>query len=380
MSLVLKLKKRGAATPAAPLSGESVPSVLPPLEPAGSEMPTLPPGAPMVPYTPPDDSHLVPCQQCGSPNGLSASSCWNCEANLLPRGPFRRGRSPWPATTTPQPRSKGRWVASTTGSTVPPGSGLSAVSAPPRLDERLPMPPAAVIGESSRTDLAVTAVQAQRPAPEPAPEPAKMLAPGERPRTWKTEASILLVAGVVVGAFFYFDTSPSPAGAGKSSGSVATPVAITPANTQPAPAALAAPVPAAAVTNAPPAAAPTRNDALRALAVEPITPAATPPRQTAAAAPIDAVTQHSAPPPPATVALKATKAPRTAKARGAARASNGETPHAVAADEPAPILRATPRAIPQDTPQPPAPVRAACTRTVAALGLCTAASTTQPKE
>ena len=207
-----------------------------------------------------------------------------------------------------------------------------------------------------------------------------MLAPGERPRTWKTEASILLVAGVVVGAFFYFDGSTPPAGAGKSSGSVTAPVAATPANTQPAPAALAGTVPAAAVLNAPPAAAPTRNDALRALAVEPIAPAATPPRQpvaaAAAAAPIDAVTRHSATPPPATVAMKATKAPRTAKARGTARASNGETPHAVAADEPAPILRAAPQAI----PQPPAPVRAACTPTVAALGLCTAASTTQPKE
>ena len=376
MSLVLKLKKRSAASQAAPLAGESVPSVLPPLEPAGSEMPTL---APVVPF---DDSHLVPCQQCGSPNGLSASSCWNCEANLLPRGPFRRGRSPWPATPTPQPRSKGRWVASTTGSTVPPGSGLSAVPAPPRLDERLPMPPAAVIGEHSKTQLAV---QAERPAPEPEPEPAPMLAPGERPRTWKTEASILLVAGVAVGAFFYFNTSAPPDGAGKSTGSVATtPVATTPVNTQPAPAALAGTVPAAAVLNAPPTAAPTRNDALRALAVEPITPAAAPPRQTAAAAaaaaPIDAVARHSAPQPPATVALKATKAPRAVKARGAARASNGETPHGVAADRPAPILQAAPQAIPQAIPQPPAPVRAACTPTVAALGLCTAASTTQPKE
>ena len=376
MSLVLKLKKRGAASQAAPLAGESVPSVLPPLEPAGSEMPTLAPGAPMVPFTPPDDSHLVPCQQCGSPNGLSASSCWNCEANLLPRGPFRRGRSPWPATPTPEPRSKGRWVESTTGSTVPPGSGLSAVPAPPRLDERLPMPPSAVPGESSKTQLAV---QAERPAPEP--EPAPMLAPGERPRTWKTEASILLVAGIAVGAFFYFDASPPLPGAGKSTGSVAPPVATTPANDQPAPATLAGTVPTAAVLNAPPTATPTRTDALRALAVEPITPAAAPTRQTAAAAaaaaPIDAVARHTAPPPPATVALKATKAPRVAKTRGTARASNEETPPSMATpDRLAPISQAIPQAI----PQPPAPVRAACTPTVAALGLCTAASTTQPKE
>ena len=28
------------------------------------------------------DSHLWPCPQCGSANGLNAHACWNCEAEL----------------------------------------------------------------------------------------------------------------------------------------------------------------------------------------------------------------------------------------------------------------------------------------------------------
>ena len=30
------------------------------------------------------DSHLWPCPQCGSANGLNAHACWNCDAALPP--------------------------------------------------------------------------------------------------------------------------------------------------------------------------------------------------------------------------------------------------------------------------------------------------------
>ena len=323
MSLVLRLKKGGAALQAAPLAGESAPGVLPQPDPAGSDL---------AAFTPPDTSHLAPCPQCGSPNGLSASACWNCEANLLPRGPFRRGRAPWPATTLPI---------------------QSAAPAP----DPAPAPVAAPAPVDHQPELSTVAA------------PALMPAAGGWRRTWQAGASILVVAGFAVGAYLYFPASPPPAGAVKSSGVVDKPPAI-PAAARPAPAAPADPI---GVANAPPAADATRSAALRALAVEPETPAAAQARQAALAAtpPADVpavpavATRHSAPQPAAAPPLKVARA---GKARGTPRASSAAPPPALPTpDRPAPVSQA------------PLPVRAACTPTVAALGLCAPAST-QTKE
>jgi hypothetical protein len=291
MSLVLRLKTGDAALQAAPLAGETTPGVLPPPEPALLDWASLTPPA--------DDSHLTPCPQCGLPNGLSASSCWNCEADLLPHESLRRRRAPRPAV-----------LASVR---VP-------ADAPAHADESLPVLTSAVQGNDRMVDLLMAAV----PAPVPAP------AAGGRRRMWKIGAAILVMAVVAVGAFLYFEApAPAPAVAVKSGGFVDT--------LEPAPLVTARPAPTAPPANVgagsvPPAVAEART----------------------------AATQ-----PAAIAALKVTPVGRP---RSTSRTPNVAT---------APALPTPERSEPSW--QAPPPVRAACTPTVAALGLC-AAPPTQSKE
>lgn len=204
MSVVLRLEP-DAALQAAPLAGDAVPGVLPP-EPALLDWASL---------TPVADSHLVPCPQCGLPNGLSAASCWNCEAALLPLERLRRGRAPWLAT-----------------------------PAAAHADESLPVLTSAVQGADPTGAVSMAAV--------PLSAPLRVPAVGGRRRTWEMGALLLVVAaGVAVGAFLYLDT-PAPASTATSRGFVD------------------AMEPAAAT---PPAIAEIRTAALRALAVESAAPA-----------------------------------------------------------------------------------------------------------
>ena len=310
MSLVFKLETGEPALQAAPLAGEPAPaSDLPPPEPALLDWATL---------TPPVDSHLAPCPHCGSPNGVSASSCWSCEASLLPLRQSRRGRAPWLAATTP-------------------------THAPDPADESLPVLTSAVEDNSPTAQHGMTSFPTSAPASAPVPG-----AVG-RGHAWQTGASILIVAAVAVGALVYFETpAPAPPRVVKGGGFIVdTPETAALMNHRPAP---TAPADLVGAGNAPPGVAEARPDALRALAVEPGNPPA-------------ARAQPSAAP-------AASKAAYAGKAR--------RTPRQ--ADEP------TPPAVPmRDRPEPswqaPPPVRAACTPTVAALGLCTAPSTpTQTKE
>ena len=198
--------------------------------------------------------------------------------------------------------------------------------APAHADESLPVLTSAVLGNDPRA-----AVPASAPVP----------AAGGHRHTWEIGASILVVAVVAVGAFVYFDTPAPPSAAKSGGGFVDAPEPAVLTNARPAP---TAPADVVGVGNAPPAVAETR---------------------TAATAPIDVAIRRSVTQPAAAAAVKATQA---GKARGTPRAPNVATALAVPRpDRPEPSWQA------------PAPVRAACTPTVAALGLC-AAPPTQSKE
>jgi hypothetical protein len=311
MSLVLKLKTGDAALQAAPLAGETMPGVLPPPEPALLDWATL---------TPTEDSHLAPCPHCGLPNGLSASTCWNCEADLLPLERLRRGRPP-----------------------------RLAAPAPDAADESLPVLTSAVERNDLVAELSIAAGLASTPVP----------AADRRRPSRLIGASILVVAAVAVAAFVYLE-GPAPPGAAKSGGFVDPPEPAALMSERPPATPLAD---AAGAGNAPPAVAETPVAALRAPAVDPTPPAAEQarPSAAAAAAPIDVATRRSPTQPTATAALKAAHA---GKARHALHPSNETTELAV----PRPNR-------PEPAWQAPAPVRAACTPTVAALGLCTAPPT-----
>lgn len=210
-----------------PPAGEPTSSTLPPPEPALLDWARLTP--------PSDDSHLAPCPHCGLPNGLSAASCWNCEADLLQLEPFRRRRAPRPA-------------------------ALAPAHAPARDDESLPVLASAVEDSGPTAELPVAA---------------------RRHRPWRIGAPILVVAVLTVAAFVYVD-APAPADAPKSGGGVVGVVAPAPA------------VP----TDTRPVAGETRDAALRALAVEPDTATAAPaPPQpaspTLAPAPVEVAIQRS---------------------------------------------------------------------------------------
>lgn len=320
MSLVLRLKKGDAASHAAPLADETVPEVLPPPEPALLDWATLTPAA---------DSHLVPCPHCGAPNGLSASSCWSCEANLLPLESIGRRRAP-------------------------PTAALVPTHVPADADESLPVLTLAVKGNDATAERAMTAVPAPAPAPAPAPMPPPA-ADGNR-HAGVIGASVLVVAVAAMAAALYFDT-PAPAGAAKSGGFITPPEPAALATARPAPTPPAPPADVVGVVNPPPAAAEaSRTAALRALAVEPDAATAV---QTPPPAAIDLAPDHSAAPPAAPAASRTGPA---GKVRSTSRPANSAAAFA-------PPKRDRPD--PSPTWQSPAPVRAACTATVAALGLCT---------
>lgn len=303
MSVVLRLKTAGAALQQeAPVVGETAPDVLPSPEPALLDWAALTPGA---------DSHLVPCPQCGLPNGLSASTCWNCEADL-PLEPFRRRRALQPA--------------------------LASTHVPADADDSLPVLTAAAGGRAALTEPSMAAVPTSAPLAAPA-------SAGRR-HAWGAGASMLVIAVAAVGAVVYFDT-PAPSrtsNASKGGGFIDPPQPAALTTARPAPTAPAAPSGLAGTVDAPPVGPETRTAALRALAVEPEAPAA------AAQAPPSAA-------PAAAPALKATQA---GKLRSTSRPAN------VAA---APALPKPDRPDPSPAWQAPASARP-CTPTVATLGLC----------
>jgi hypothetical protein len=228
MSLVIKLKTGDMALRAVPPAGEPTSDTLPPPEPALLDWAVLTP--------PSDDSHLAPCPRCGLPNGLSAASCWSCEANLLQLEPFRRRRSPRPA-------------------------ALASAHAPARDDESLPVLASAVEDNQPTAELPVAA---------------------RRRHPWQTGVPILGVAVLAIAAFVFFD-APAPADAPKSGGGVVIDVPAPPAP--------------AVLTGTRPVPGETRDAALRALAVEPDTAtpaqAAQPAAPTLAPAPVEAAVQRS---------------------------------------------------------------------------------------
>src|SRR5438876_3785253 len=138
MSLVLRLKTGDAAPQqqAAPLASETLTGVvMPPPEPElALEWASLTPAA---------GSHLAPCPRCGSPNGLSALTCWHCEATLSPHESFQRWLAPWPA-------------------------APALIDVPPRLpayvDEALPVATSAQTGLDPMADRSIAAVSASEPA------------------------------------------------------------------------------------------------------------------------------------------------------------------------------------------------------------------------
>lgn len=336
MSVALRLNTgEEAASQAAPLADETMPGVLLPPDPALLDWASLLPAA---------DSHLAPCPQCGLPNGLSASSCWSCEAKLLPLKSSRRRLAPRPSLLAP--------------THVPADA---PVHAPIHADESLPVLTSAVEGNHPMAERSMTAVHAW------APVPVQVSAANARRNTWQTGASILVVAGIAVGALLYLEfpaSAPAPIRSVRSGGVVYAPEPAPLTNARSAPAELADDV---GVGNAPTAADEPRAAALRALALEPDTPTVerTPQSAAPATAPIDVAIPRSATQPAATSTLKASHA---GKARGTSRALHVATAPAVPKpDRPDPSWQA------------PAPVRAACTPTVAALGLC-AAPPTQSKE
>ncbi len=303
--------------------------------------------------TPGTDSHLAPCPQCGSPNGLSASTCWSCEARLLPIKSSRRRLAPRPSILVP-----------TDAPTDPPAHAPTRAStgaptgAPVHADESFPVLTSAVEGNRPTAEGSMAAVQPWGPAPAPIP----------RRNTWQTGASIFTVAALAVGALLYLEfpaSPPAPARAVKSGGMVYAPEPSPFTDARPTSAELANDV---GVGNASPAADESRTAGLRALAVgpDPSTLEQAPRSAAPETAPIDQATPRGATQPAATAASRAAHA---GKARGTSR-----TPQA-----------ATALAVPKpDRPdlswQAPPPVRAACTPTVAALGLCASPPPTQSKE
>lgn len=319
MSVVLRLKTGDTALQqAAPVVGEAAPDALPPPEPALLDWATLTPAA---------DSHLVPCPQCGAPNGLSASSCWSCEANLLPLESIRRRRAP-------------------------PTAALVPTHVPADADESLPVLTMALKGNDPTTERSMSTV----PAPAPAAAPAPMPLPAADRRRYTAEiigGSVVVVAVAAIAAALYFD-SPAPVGAAKSGGFISEPAALATARPTPSP-----PADSVGVGSAPPAVAETsRTAALQALAVEPGAPAAV---QSPPAAAIDLAIAPSATPRVAPAASKA--APAAGRSRSTSRSANVGT-----------ALSLPKRDRPDPSPaspnwQAPAPVKA-CSPTVATLGLC----------
>ncbi len=230
MSVVLRLKTGDTALQHA--ADETTPDVLPPPEPALLDWATLTPAA---------DSHLVPCPHCGAPNGLSASSCWSCEAGLLPLESIRRRRAP-------------------------PTAALVPTHVPADADESLPVLTLAVKGNDPTIERSVSAI--------PAPAPAPMPLPAADRRRYTAEViggSVVVVAIAAMAAALYFDT-PAPVGAPKSGGFISPPEPAALATARPAP---IPPADSVSVGSAPPAVAETPpTTALHALAVEPGAPSA----------------------------------------------------------------------------------------------------------
>ena len=301
MSLVLRLKTADAASRAAPLAGETVPEVLPPPQPALLDWATLTPAA---------DSHLAPCPHCGAPNGLSASSCWNCEEALAPRDPL------WQGATSPQ------------AALVPQHASADA-------DASFPVLTLAVKANDAPTEHP----RAAAPTPTPVPEPAA----GERRYTGVIGVSIFVLAVAAMAAALYFD-APQPRDAAKSGGFISPPEPAALATAPPAP---APPARLPDTAGVPPAAVKMpRTDALRALAVGPGAPVAAP-----TPGPLAVDTRPTSAAPPAAVG----------KVRSPSRPANEAATLAVPKRDVADVY------VPRQAPAPARP----CTPTVAALGLCT---------
>jgi len=307
MSLVLRLKKRDAAVQAAPLAGETAPGVLPP-----PPEPALDP----EPDAPTSQSHLAPCPRCGAPNGLSASSCWNCEVGLLTLEPFRERRAP-----------------------MPPAPAVVHVAGhvPAYADESLPVLTSALIDDKPMGEPAMAAVLESTPVPR-----------GAR-LMWQASGAILVVAAAV--GLWYLDASSPHSmvrsevpgevrsevkgevkgdvkSAVKGGGFVNAPELAAPPNIRPAPVAPVAPADDVGVRKGPPP----------------------------AVAPIEPAPQREVAQPAATAALKA----NAGKQRSRSRPAPAEAEY-VAPQPPRPDFSS----------RSPSPARP-CNPTVAALGLCTA--------
>ena len=170
MSSVVRLKTGEAVSqPSDPLARDDLPDGTPRRPPS---MPQPDDELEWTALAPAAGSHLMPCPHCGSPNGLSASICWNCEAALVPQESFGRWLSPWPAASVSTPR--------------PPASPQAE-----RADES---PPAATSAPPGQEPMAKIPVPAR----------------GRRRRLWEIGAPILALA-VAAGVFLYFD-APTPIG------------------------------------------------------------------------------------------------------------------------------------------------------------------------
>jgi ribosomal protein L40E len=220
MSLVLRLKKRDAAGQAEAVAGETMPGVSPPPEPAWDP----------ASFAPAGQSHLAPCPRCGAPNGVSASSCWNCEANLLPLEPFRERRAPMSAA---------------------PAALHVPGHVPAFADDSLPVLTSALTDDKPMAGPAMAAVLDSTPAPR------------KPRRTRETAASILVVAAAAVGLWYL--EAPAPPSTVKSGGFVTAPD-LAPTHIRPVP---TAPADDVGVGQGPPAVAERPTAALRGLAVEP---------------------------------------------------------------------------------------------------------------
>lgn len=299
MSLVFKLQTAHAAPqPVTPHVGEG-------LVPSESR----PDASSLEPVS---QSHLAPCPHCGSPNGLSASTCWNCEAGLLLHEAFRRRRLP---------------LSSNSGQTQP-STRVDDTSLESKAETKPPI-------EHSVT---------QQPAALPPPVPGEV-----HPRR-RRFALLLFAAVTAVGVSVYLE----PAQQADRFADVPQPSAIM--TTRGAPAVH----PADRATRLGPAAvAETRTATLLALAVEPGRPMAAQPLPEAPS--IDPVIPSGVTQPSPSPASTAPKERTTRKTRVAPHASHVAT---------APSLRKA--ATPELSPSPVSSRSRPCTATVATLGLCTA--------
>lgn len=286
--------------------------------------------------------HLVQCRHCRALNGLSASACWNCEAELS-------------ASRRSEPEGKTKPEVAELAS-VPP-----AVDTPPAVPAPDPLEPTPEPAVHALFEPDADAADRPPPVPAPAPEPTPFAAmeavhpmvvrlQTTTPPPWRkrvTTAAIVLALVVGVDVYLRFQASPSDTlDAAVMSGS-----ALMSRGT------VNVPDTAEATHSGPtPAPAPTRVEAPPPVVPSPVKLATNTPVTAAEPAP-RATTRTTR---PARVAGRSKEA-RAANASGATRPP--PPPQTMAVAEPA-----RPRPVPS-TP---------CTAAVAALGLC--ATPPQAKE